>query len=140
MSIILGKPQVRGKSDVLFNYDVSADIAAGTAVKRTGETSVAQFDGAGIPFGIAGYVDLKGQKTIAVCEAGKSIGVLLDNPNETITAGSQVFLTENGKATQISTDNTPTGAIFVSAKSDGINVLTDQVEGQAALIDMIGGL
>ncbi|MDR0485695.1 MAG: hypothetical protein LBH29_03095 [Elusimicrobiota bacterium] len=140
MEIILGKPQIRGNSDVIFNYGAASAIAAGAAVKRTGEKEIAVFDGSGIPFGVSGYADNKNTPNkVAVIEAGKSVGVLLDDANEAISVGAQVYITAGGKFTAVATDNTPTAAVFVE-KGDALNLATgEKIANGAALIDMVGG-
>jgi hypothetical protein len=144
MEIILGKPNTRGHSDVIDNFDAAEEIAAGLAVKRTSEDGVAVFDGTGVPFGIAGYSEVKGQKRIAVNREGLGIGALLATPNETITVGAPVYVTAAGKVTQAAqtseVDNTALNATFASAAGDAIDVIKKtKIAGGGVRID-IGGV
>ncbi|MDR3112763.1 MAG: hypothetical protein LBU09_00120 [Endomicrobium sp.] len=140
MEIILGKPSTRGKSDVVDNFGTSAAIDAGLVVKRTGEDTVAAFDGSGVPFGISGYTEVKGQKRIAVNKEGLGIGVLLATPNESITVGAPVYATAAGKVTATATNNTALNATFASVAGDAIDVIKNtKVAGGGVRID-IGGL
>jgi hypothetical protein len=140
MDINLGIPQVRGKTDAVDNYESETNIEPGLAVKRTAEDKVALFDGSGTPTGVSGYVEVKGAKRLAVVEKGKSVGVILADPTETIAVGAQVYITSDGKFTADDDGNTPTAAIFVSEKGDGLNVLTgEKTAGNAIKIDIIGG-
>ncbi|MDR3050012.1 MAG: hypothetical protein LBV16_09330 [Elusimicrobiota bacterium] len=143
MEVILGKPQVRGNSDVVYNYAIPTAVSAGTALKRTGDKEAAAFDGSGTPFAVAGYPDIKGKLAIAAVEAGKSVGVLLADVGETIEVGAQVYITANGKFTAVagtSPANTPTAATFASQKGDAIDLVSGvKIANGGALIDMIGG-
>ena len=139
MEVILGKPNTRGHSDIVDNFDSEKLVLAGTVVKRTGEDTVAVFNGTGLPIGVAGYRQIEGQARIAVNINGLGIGVLLANPAEEITIGSQVYVTKEGKVTGISKDNTPLRAVFASRKGDGVDVLNKtKVFGGAVRIDMLG--
>jgi hypothetical protein len=137
MEVILGKPNTRGNSDVVDNFDTEKEVQVGTVVKRTDEDTVAAFDGTGLPIGVAGYKQVEGQSRIAVNINGLGIGVLLANPAEEITVGTQVYVTKEGKVTGIDKDNTALRAIFASKKGDGVNVASKtKVSGGAIRIDM----
>jgi hypothetical protein len=76
MTITLGVPQIRGKSDVVNSYKAVTEIEPGYAVKRVGEDEVALFDGTGIPMGVSGYREIKGNKVVAVVEvAGGAVKI-----------------------------------------------------------------
>ena len=145
MEVILGKPNTRGHSDVVDNFDAAQEIAAGTVVKRVAADAVAAFDGSGVPFGIAGYAEVKGQKRIAVVREGLGIGALLAVPNEAITVGAPVYATAEGKVTSAAAtaeevDNTALNATFASVACDAIDAIKNtKVAGGGVRID-IGGV
>jgi hypothetical protein len=154
MSVILGVPAIKGKSEVIFNYGFpSTNIQPGLAVKRTATETAAIYDGSGTIFGVSAYANVKNSTRFAVVERGKSIGVLLETPGESITVGSQVYVVDaTGKFTSISGEGkTATAATFASAADDAVNLkngeatdaaaasTTATIPAGAAYIDALGG-
>jgi hypothetical protein len=134
---ILGKPIIRGKSDIIENYKISTAIPVGSPVKYDIDGSAILSDGTGNLIGVAGYVET--DTTVqAVIRKAIDVPVLTDGTD--VAIGSLVYITATGLFTGTTIDNTPTGAIFKSGVIQAKNIKTGEIVSNVAIIDFAGGL
>jgi hypothetical protein len=123
---VLATPYVRGNSDVITNYEPSAEVPVGSAVILNADGQSAPFAGVGVLKGVAAYQEADKRK--AVIESGKSVPVLVD-AGVSPSAGNKVYVTAAGLFTNADkqadeTANTLTKAVFVSGPEEVVNGIT----------------
>lgn len=145
MATLLGTPYKRGKSDVINAYEKPETfIEEGLCVVELTNTTIAKYNGSnGIPCGVMGHTEHKGASAV---KCGQEVAVQLASGIESIAITDSVYVTSDGKFTNVSTNNTQVNAIW--CKVDGAVIHTNgKVSGASArsnqscaFISFVGGM
>lgn len=131
---ILGVPAKTGNSDVITNYKVASNLEGLFVYISTADT-VALATSSSVVIGVA---QKSSNGSCSVARNGLEIPVALDSGAGSSLAGKPVYMTSDGKATDVSTDNTLTPFHF-SAHQPSANevVAQDGTATAGALIDIM---
>lgn len=134
---LLGSPRRGGKSDT---FEIQLMCEEGLIASLTGDKKI-------VAGGTAPFCVTAGRKGeyITGYTTGEEVPVQLDDGATAIVIGSSVYVTADGKATNVADDATETKAIFVSttAGNDGCvqNIAGQEAQNRKwALITFEGGL
>ena len=130
---ILGVPAIVGHSDVITNYKTEKDLE-GLFVSITDNDTIGLATSSSAVIGVAQAKSL-GSASVG---QGKQVPVILDDDAGNSIFGKPVYMTQEGKATDVSTDNTQTPFIFSAIQPDAEDVIKQNGEiVRGALIDTI---